>query len=45
MTVCAVFALVICYGVFRNGNSVVVSLGAGALAGAVYWLVSRWIMD
>ena len=43
MVVAAAFGLIIAYSVWQQGNGVIVSLGAGALAAGLYALVSRAI--
>ncbi|MBQ9493231.1 MAG: hypothetical protein IJR54_05785 [Oscillibacter sp.] len=45
LAVSGVFAVIIAWSVLSNGRDWVVSLGAGALGGALYWLVSRLIFD
>ena len=45
LAVSGVFAVIIAWSVRSAGNGWIVSLGAGLLGGAVYWLVSRLIFD
>ena len=40
-----VFGIVIAYSVHAGGRGWGVALGAGVLGGAVYYLVSRFVID
>ena len=45
LAVSGVFAVIIAWSVLSNGKGWIVSIGAGLLGGALYWLISRWILD
>ena len=44
-TVSVLFAAVVAITAFQNGSGIVVSLGAGILGGAAYYLISRFVID
>ena len=45
LAVSTAFALIIAYSVFQNGRGFVVSAGAGLMAGALYYFISRVIQN
>ena len=45
LVMAALFAAIIAITVFQNGKGAFVSLGAGIMAGGIYYLVSRFVID
>lgn len=45
LAVSAAFAVIIAFTVWNNGRGLIVSVGAGLLGGALYYFISRLILD
>ena len=45
LAVSAAFAVIIAFTVSNNGRGFIVSVGAGLLGGALYYFISRLILD